>query len=1627
MAEPLLEEAALPRADEIDQPHVQALPEHEGAHAPLSQTLESTAHEQASAEDHGGAPLSQALDSATQDLPLPGHIEGAARAPPSQSLDSATLENDAAKILDSSDAVGVPPQVAVGCEDQPAESRPEAGIDTHTGDAEVEVASAQAPTPGLTPIPRARERSAPADDRDEEADALGRTPSSTPDVSSSRGRSTSVSFQAMSSFGLSTESFDVSSNIRNGDTRTINTTDLTTIMAEDPSLSFDKARLLLVDAQMRAAGIDPATGLPFEANAGAAGADSGRWVCRNCSFNNRPKAQKKRSRRKGVLIGRRERGGKHSAKQNGSDDDKCDNCGWLRNATSDTARAAGAAAAESISQGRGARHKHSSTPNVSSNPNRRDAPQTSVQASPASVKARGAGQSRGGSGKSSLSTLSPEDAAEVATFLLSNPLGFAYEHHTSILRSRNWATAPYLFARHNFFQYHRTIEGLDSHIEQLLAQRTPLQLGASQDSPSAAHRSHSKSIFQSNRGKPAGASSGGGSDDLLSERQKAGLIVELMKSLRSWAGERPKRRLKFHVAVDEWRNDQLLPVEASADAKKLERARKKRMQLQRQYKEARAEAESGGQRFPSTAAAKSKPSASPVSKPNNPRVVAAAAAAAAVGTQSATNMAAALDNSVRLLFLRHGEGDHNACKQVAGTWYQDASLTVLGIEQALVTGSILRHVKVDKVLVSPLTRALETCALMFHDRLKHGAIETLVCPEAREFRSTQFMRSHMGSSATVLRQRFGCKPTSFRFNATHGPVPLDCVFDRSLLAPEEARARRAAQLRAQTADATRPADGGINVKAGSPTTDRSLKKKSDSSSEDFGTVEQLSDEQMMVIAHHALSARAALGADAEADVTKATPANVNDDADADHVDIAAHDPNMAANPDGCESGRCLPDSASEQQTIPNARAPHQLASASIRHKVLVAGAGCAYNFLGCLNPRYIATVTNRFAPWATASTMGSPKHQAEVGATVKPKGDISSYRNVLRDVNFALDPASCAFTLRRMPFDWPAIEADEYPSVPVHPDPIGCAARKTKTEPTPRRLAGSVSGSGQDPDDDAVSHGWRLHATNHFPRALPEVWSPLETQWQFCLRADRLRRWIAASFAPGSTVAIVAHGTLFKAMFPGELAMKNCEFRSFLLNPFDGSFCTVPDVLKQLSKLKVSTMMSKASKAVAATRVPDTNGQGATESAQDAEALRVQQELAARKAEYSNFVEKEAVAQQLRTIYRQFNPTKVPDVPRLMHKYAGSETEMLAALKRKYRLNRNSSLVVAVAKGHTEMVRLLLESKADVSETNASGETILHIALLHNFQKIAALVDAAAAKDAHHAKYRRLVPVASLAAGNASNESATADDGSNESGHIGGDQRNRGPALTMTMNRQASPSKQALEVAEMLQQQLLFSRSHHCSFAANIGVELRSKLSFLPVSNITVFCRCVNGKPDTLRKQNDTLRYTSSVVATEGQIGRAAMGTDVGAQTSSKEVRSSLAATGRIGFRPQFERRTFYVDLSDGALIYCSTPKRVSLKFNWLTQYKSIKLSARSRAVHNFTPGTRKNLDVSEFYVVEDITRSDSRWWLLAAHDEQQKWLWVNVVNSVAMEYSRYRSRRKRAWPVRMLSMRRSVHVLEVH
>mgnify|MGYP000515669821 CR=1 FL=1 len=515
-----------------------------------------------------------------------------------------------------------------------------------------------------------------------------------------------VSFQAMSSFGLSTASFDVSQNVESGDTRTVDTADLTAIMAEDPSLSFDKARLMLVDAQMRAAGIDPATGLPLEMGVQAQSAN-GRWVCRNCSFNNRSK--KSRSVRR---LGRKKE----------ADQRVCENCGWTAGSAGSTHAKAASAAAKTITEGTQANQasnngssKRSSRWGSALIGKRRKPKRRGQSASPRNSKPSKPSQpERSMGGLSSLSTLSPEDAAEVATFLRTNPLGFAWEHHTSILRSRNWGAAPYLFARQHFFNYHRKIKGLDDHIEKLLAQREPSDLGSK------------------------------GDKSRMSEQQRAGLIVELMKSLRSWAGERPKRRQKFHDQVDQWRSNELLPSEATVREEKFKAAQKAREEFARRISSEEVDRSSPERVKKSGVSADAAEDAAAAAT-----ATAAAEGAAAAERDSVDNWAAVQQDHVRLIFIRHGEGDHNACKQVAGTWYQDASLTVLGIEQALVTGSIMRHVAVDKVLVSPLTRALESCALMFHDRLKRRAVEAIVCPEAREFRSTHFMRSHMGEYSSV--------------------------------------------------------------------------------------------------------------------------------------------------------------------------------------------------------------------------------------------------------------------------------------------------------------------------------------------------------------------------------------------------------------------------------------------------------------------------------------------------------------------------------------------------------------------------------------------------------------------------------------------------------------------------------------------------------------------------------------------------------------------------------------------------------------------------------------------------------------------------------------------------------------
>eukprot|EP00750_Incisomonas_marina_P030023 INCI7256.16.p1 GENE.INCI7256.16~~INCI7256.16.p1 ORF type:complete len:482 (+),score=81.68 INCI7256.16:1314-2759(+) len=94
----------------------------------------------------------------------------------------------------------------------------------------------------------------------------------------------SLTFEDMTRAGLTSENFDVAANIGGGDSRTVDATQLADILQEDPSLSFDLARAELVNQQLREAGIDPATGLPFQ---GSDEADA-RWLCPQCSFNNRP-------------------------------------------------------------------------------------------------------------------------------------------------------------------------------------------------------------------------------------------------------------------------------------------------------------------------------------------------------------------------------------------------------------------------------------------------------------------------------------------------------------------------------------------------------------------------------------------------------------------------------------------------------------------------------------------------------------------------------------------------------------------------------------------------------------------------------------------------------------------------------------------------------------------------------------------------------------------------------------------------------------------------------------------------------------------------------------------------------------------------------------------------------------------------------------------------------------------------------------------------------------------------------------------------------------------------------------------------------------------------------------------
>ena len=76
-----------------------------------------------------------------------------------------------------------------------------------------------------------------------------------------------------------------------GDLRSMDTSAISRIMGDNPDVSFDDARLMLVHEQLRAAGIDPETGALLAATTGP----SSRWVCGNCSFNNRPQGARRQT------------------------------------------------------------------------------------------------------------------------------------------------------------------------------------------------------------------------------------------------------------------------------------------------------------------------------------------------------------------------------------------------------------------------------------------------------------------------------------------------------------------------------------------------------------------------------------------------------------------------------------------------------------------------------------------------------------------------------------------------------------------------------------------------------------------------------------------------------------------------------------------------------------------------------------------------------------------------------------------------------------------------------------------------------------------------------------------------------------------------------------------------------------------------------------------------------------------------------------------------------------------------------------------------------------------------------------------------------------------------------------
>jgi broad specificity phosphatase PhoE len=88
-----------------------------------------------------------------------------------------------------------------------------------------------------------------------------------------------------------------------------------------------------------------------------------------------------------------------------------------------------------------------------------------------------------------------------------------------------------------------------------------------------------------------------------------------------------------------------------------------------------------------------------------------------------------MQDKTRIVCIRHGQSTFNAAHRHGGgdPGLLDARLTELGHAQARAARDRLRSVPFDLVVVSPLTRAIETAAILFgdHPRRPRVLVEVL--------------------------------------------------------------------------------------------------------------------------------------------------------------------------------------------------------------------------------------------------------------------------------------------------------------------------------------------------------------------------------------------------------------------------------------------------------------------------------------------------------------------------------------------------------------------------------------------------------------------------------------------------------------------------------------------------------------------------------------------------------------------------------------------------------------------------------------------------------------------------------------------------------------------------------------